>query len=129
MRVVRRTEHGTVHTALGFGEPAAAVNNSSARGLALMAQCCSACLVLLLKARPGMIRPSMRIATSMTLDSTLRARLLARAHDEEARVRVLENLRAPVYLRPTQISDVAACIEHADYNPRLFWLRESCYPS
>ena len=85
MRVVRRTEHGTVHTALGFGEPAAAVNNSSARGLALMAQCCSACLVLLLKARPGMIRPSMRIATSMTMDSTLRARLLARAHDEEAR--------------------------------------------
>ena len=112
MRVVRRTEHGTVHTALGFGEPAAAVNNSSARGLALMAQCCSACLVLLLKARPGMIRPSMRIATSMTMDSTLRARLLARAHDEEARVRVLENLRAPVYLRPTQlsvISEVAAC--------------------
>ena len=79
MRVVRRTE--TVRS-LGLPEPAAAINNSSARaGLALMALWRSVCLELLLKARPGKIRPSKRLATSMTIDSALRARLLARAHD------------------------------------------------
>ena len=102
MRVVRRTE--TVRS-LGLPEPAAASNNSSARaGLALMALWRSVCLELLLKARPGKIRPSKRLATSMTIDSALRARLLARAHDcSRARLSYRGDARKVRGRRPTQI--------------------------